>query len=135
MCSHPSRMCARVQVGVEQDGQHDAAFAVDHGALGGDEGACPVVELDVVDDDGAGQHVSWTHGTAEPQISDAAPGNGRPAVPHCVECQPLQDRQRVDSTGDQATELAVLRRRPVDVKPLGIPVGGEVDEFGLGHRV
>ena len=47
----------------------------------------------------------------------------------------LQDRQRVDSTGDQATELAVLRRRPVDVKPLGTPVGGEVDEFGLGHRV
>ena len=33
------------------------------------------------------------------------------------------------------TVLAVLRRRPVDVKPLGIPVGGEVDEFGLGHRV
>ena len=36
----------------------------------------------VVDDDGAGQHVSWTHGTAEPQISDAAPGNGRDAHAH-----------------------------------------------------
>jgi len=128
-------MPACVQVGVDQNGQHHLAFVVDQPAVGGDEGPSLVVEHDVGDDNVAGEHVAGPHRTAEPQIPDATAGDGRPVPARRLDRQPLQDGQGVESAGYQTAERAALRPLLVDMKPLGIPPGGEADEFRLGYRV
>ena len=96
--------------------------------------ACSV-ESDLGNLGGSGENVAGSDGRREPYLVESEPGDHCPLVEHCLCEQPLSDGNGVYPAGDESAEVSLISGVLIDVKPLCVPEGCEVDQFGLGDGV